>query len=87
MESLNSRRVGRIGIHGVEPFLENEEVHPPEEAVQDDKTSDNFKPEDNTLGSEAGVEALNDDTHAHVEDADNDRGSHLDTVNKSQVLG
>ena len=58
-----------------------------EQTIQNDKASDYFKPEDHALASEAGVESLHDDTHAHVDHSNDDRGSHLDAVDEGQVLG
>lgn len=80
-------RVGGVGVHGVEPFTQDEEVHPPEESIQDDEPSNNFKPEHDVLALEAGVEALDDDAHAHVEHTNDHRGPHLDAVDKGEVLG
>ena len=34
--------------------------------------------------SEYGIKSLNGDAHAHVEDADDNRGSHLDGVEESK---
>lgn len=86
-EMFDGLGVGRVGVHGVKPFTQDEEVHPPEEAVQDDQPSNHFKPKHDVLALEAGVEALDDDAHAHVEHTNDHRGPHLDAVDEGEVLG
>jgi hypothetical protein len=76
-----------VSIHWVDPFHDNEGVHPSEETVKNDQTSDNLEDEHEPGLVSDGVETLNADSHRHVPHTDDNRHAHLDSVGIGQHLG
>lgn len=87
VESVEPVLGGVVGIEGVDPLLDDQEVHVAEETVQDDQTANDFEEQDDYLSFVDSVKTLDDDSHAHVSDSDDDRGSHLDGVEEGQGVG
>jgi hypothetical protein len=76
-----------VGVESVAPLVDDKEVHPAEESIQNDESSQHFENEYNSLSFVNCVETLNHDTYGHVDYSDNDGGTHLDGVEESQRVG
>lgn len=70
VDSILHKLVCGVGVHLVEPFNDDENIHPAEKTVQDDNTGDDFSPEGQLVVEIDHVQALGADTHSHVDDGD-----------------
>ena len=63
--------VSRVRVHWVEPFNDDQDIHPSEKTVQNNKTSNDFSPELHLLAEIESVKTFGYDTHRHMHNANN----------------
>lgn len=75
-----------VGVHGIEPFREDKDIHPAKETEQDDEASNNLKHEAHVVLEENGVSTFGDDTEGHVDYTKDNSQLHLNIVTESELI-
>lgn len=75
-----------LNIDFVEPFGNDESVHPAEETPKDDESSDDLGDESGVVSVEDSVGTLDEDSHAHVDNTEDDGHLHLNVVDEGKFV-
>ena len=77
---------GPLELEWIEPFGNNEDIHPSEEDIEEDDLGDEFEDEVQWFVEVDGIESLHADTERHLEYSKDNCDLHLDAVGDVEVV-